>query len=352
MNNLVCLCAGGTGGHINAALSLGRRFEERGFEVRYFSGTRYLDYQLFGPERQKTFHFDSKPLRSSNPVDQVKNLALNVFVFLSAAAKFIRRRPVAAIGCGGYICGPTLAAAKLLGIKVYIIEQNAAAGVTNRLLAKIANKVFLNFEHTAGIGKNAKTVAAGNPVRSSIVRTEPKLEGPLKILVFGGSLGAEQINSAISELVQRDWEFPVSFIHQTGKGKHVEALPGGNVEYEQKEYLDNMDELYRWSNIVVSRAGASTVSELRVAGRPSILIPFPFATDDHQRRNAEQLAKEENFYVKVTDPDLGAGALAKSVLDGISEVREKNLFRPFKECARVDSCEIIYKEVVQDVRNQ
>ena len=351
MNKNIVLCAGGTGGHINAALGLGAHFEKNGFSASYYTGERYLDYQLFEKERHKTLHLSSRPLRDKNAALTAKNLILNFFVFLTVVFKFLARRPAAVIGCGGYICGPVLAAGKLLGIRVFVIEQNAVAGLTNRLLAKIADKVFLNFEETAGISQTGKTFVAGNPVRSSIAYVPADIESPLKILAFGGSLGAKQINEAIAQLASKDWPYPVSFVHQVGKGNLKSVKPGHNVEYKQEEYLNSMDELYQWANVVVSRAGASTISELRIAKRPAFLVPYPFATDNHQEHNARQLEAEGAFYVKVADPHASPETIGTEIEKSLAEIKDKNLFRPFKECANVDSCEIIYKEVIRHVRN-
>ena len=352
MSKTVGICAGGTGGHINAALSLGSYFASQGFAPSYFTGKRYLDYQLFDKINEKVTHLDAKPLRASNPVDQLKNIILNIFVFLTVAAKFVADRPVAAIGAGGYVCGPTLLAAKVLGIKVYIIEQNAIAGVTNKLLAKIANKIFLNFQETKGIQSGPNTVVVGNPVRSNIHFKEPDTSAPLKILVFGGSLGAKQINDVIKTMVRKTWDSPVWIIHQVGKGNLEEYELGSGVQYEQKEYLNNMDELYAWSNIIIGRSGASTISELRIVKRPSILIPFPFATDNHQFYNAKQLQSEALFYVNVVDQNLPQEKLENEVEMALRHIVDNKLYYPLKKTEVENSCHLIYREVAKDVRNK
>lgn len=255
------------------------------------------------------------------------------------------------IGAGGYVCGPTLLAAKLLGIKIYIIEQNAVAGVTNKLLSKISNKIFVNFKDTKGLSSSGKVVVAGNPVRSGITYSENTMEEALKILVFGGSLGAAQINSTVKSLVGKDWKTPVSIVHQVGKGNLEEYQCGHNVKYEQKEYLESMDKLYRWANIIIARAGASTISELRIARRASILIPFPFATDNHQEHNARELKDENAFFVSVIDQTSSAEEIEKALKATIDEITAKGLFKPFKTNEIPDSSGIIFKEVLKDVRN-
>ncbi len=352
MSKIVAIAAGGTGGHINAALSLGEYFKKNDFNPVYFTGTRYLDYQLFKGCASKVFHLKSRPLRSKNPLRIFYNLILNFVVFLGVLLSMLKARPLCVLGAGGYVCGPTMVAAKLLGVKCYIVEQNAVAGLTNKLLSKISDKVFVNFENTKGIKKDSKLVVSGNPVRSSIQYTTNALEEELKILVFGGSLGAKQINDAFFYLVQKHWNKKLHIIHQVGKNNLKELCVSDSVRYEQHEYLNNMDELYGWANIIVCRAGASTISELRVAKRPSIIVPYPFATDDHQTHNATELANEECFYVNVIDHKQSTETIVKDIESAIKEILEKNLFSPFKECANVDASKLIYEKVISDVRNK
>lgn len=312
MKSLVYLVAGGTGGHINAALSVGEILDSS-YEVKYVSGTRYLDYKLFADKN--AYHLDSKPVRTKNPITLLKNLTLNLLVFFTFFTKLIGNRPKFLVGAGGYICGPTLLAAYLLGIPVYIIEQNAIMGVTNKILSKIAKRIFVNFKDTKGLENNRKVIVSGNPVRSKIQYTKQELnEEKINILVFGGSLGATQVNEAILELMKLNPSKPISIHHQVGKGNIVNDVENDkNYSYEQVEYIEDMDKAYEWSNIIISRAGASSVSELKIVGKPCLLIPYPAATDNHQFFNAVNLKKEVSFYVEVLDQNLKGIDLAKVI---------------------------------------
>ncbi|MEX0798458.1 MAG: UDP-N-acetylglucosamine--N-acetylmuramyl-(pentapeptide) pyrophosphoryl-undecaprenol N-acetylglucosamine transferase [Bacteriovoracaceae bacterium] len=352
MNKFVCICAGGTGGHINAALSLGEYFQARDLEPFFYTGTRYLDYQLFKHVSDRTLHLEAKPLRGKNLLITLKNALVNAFVLMTVIFKFLSRRPAAVIGAGGYVCGPALLAAKTLGIKTYIIEQNAVAGLTNKLLSKISDKIFVNFKNTRGIGRDDKVIVSGNPIRSNISYRPIEPKEPYRVLIFGGSLGAKQINEVIEKLVGREWDTRLSVVHQVGKGNLKDFPVSPQVNYTQEEYLDNMDEMYRWAHIVISRSGASTVSELREAKRPCILIPFPFATDNHQELNAQELKNENMFYVKIANQGLDSIEMEAEIRSSVREIIGKNLFYPFKECATLNSCKIIYEEVMGDVRNK
>lgn len=345
----VFIVAGGTGGHINAALAMGEVFEDI-FDVKYLTGERYLDYQLF--KGKNVTHLASRPLRTKNVVKLFINLAMNILVFTKIFMTYICNRPVFVLGAGGYICGPTLFAAKILLIPIYIIEQNAVVGVTNKILSKISNLVFTNFENTKGIKKSSKIVVTGNPVRRSIVESRNEICEKLKILIFGGSLGATQINEAIEFLLKESKLENVEVIHQVGKGNIKNfKIEKSNIEYIEKEYLEDMQKEYAWANIIICRAGASTVSELRIVKKPAIIIPYPAATDNHQYYNALELKKENGFFVDVLDYTKKGMELASLIEKSIDNIQKNSLYYN-NEVKRQNACQIIKKEILKNVRNK
>lgn len=310
----VALVAGGTGGHINAALSLGEHLKHKGVKVRYFTGRRPLDFRLFANENVSYLH--SQPLRYKNPFRLFFSLLRNSFSFLYVFFSFLLQRPRFVIGTGGYVCGPTLLAGKILFIPVFIFEQNAVAGLTNRVLAKIANKVFVHFVKTKGfenIDIN-KISVVGNPTRSGISERvfKNEYEEKVKILIFGGSLGATQINDFVEELT--DHLLEISILHQTGFTEFTPRKVNPMIEYKQLNYIDDMAQSYEWCNIIIARSGASTISELRFVQKPSFLIPYPRATDNHQWFNAKVLMDEAHFPVKVVDHSLNSKEMVESFL--------------------------------------
>ena len=206
--------AGGTGGHINAAISMAEVFED--YETYFLSGTRYLDYQLFKNLNVK--HLNSSPLRTKNPFKFIVSIIRNIKVFFEILSFYSKEKPDFAVGAGGYICGPTLLAGKLMGVPIFIIEQNAVMGLTNRLLSKVSDLVFTNFEVTKGFN-NLNSYCLGNPIRANIQFSKNTVnEEEINILVFGGSLGATQINKAVQNLLKKDFDFQLSIRHQVGKG--------------------------------------------------------------------------------------------------------------------------------------
>lgn len=338
------LVAGGTGGHINAALAVGEALEEKGFGVQYLTGKRHLDYKLF--QNQKVRHLNSRPLRTKNPITLIKNIFLNLLSFLQILSSYLRKRPAFVVGAGGYVCGPTLLAAFLLGIPVYIIEQNAFMGLTNRILGWISRKIFVHFSETRGLSPNLarKVRVVGNPTRKSIRPPGPKTNSEkVRVLVFGGSLGAAQINDVISDLL-RDPPFEALEIHhQTGSA--LATPPATTVAYSPMAYIDDIQKEYEWCDVIISRSGASTVSELRIIKKPTLIFPFPQATDNHQVFNAEILQKESDFEIVVLPPRLPRAEALVKTKEFLQKARDKELLESSTPALPNSTCEAILREI-------
>ncbi len=319
----IYIAAGGTAGHINAAKALGQEYKKK-YNVLYITGVRHLDYKLFKDEN--VFHLNSKPLRGTNPFSLIINLFLNMLMFFKLIFKSIKDRPKFLLGAGGYVCGPTLLAGYFTGRSIFILEQNAFVGLTNKLLARFAKKIFVNFEVTKGLESNSKTVLSGNPIRKTIKFSEQKLDGKIKVLVYGGSLGSKQINDAVS-LLAEDQKYNI--LHQVGKADSENLISVGN--YKQVEYIDDMQKAYDWANVIIARAGASTVSELKVVSKPCILIPFPNHADNHQVYNAEELKRSSEFPVFPLDKDLYKNELKSKIDESIGRIDFTKKYQPFIE---------------------
>lgn len=295
---------GGTGGHINSALALGKYFAEQNFKIHYFSGKRELDYKLFAD--QPVSHLDSLPLRYKNPIKILKSLWVNLGTFFSTLLYLKKEKPSFVFGVGGYVCGPVLLAAFILKIPVFILEQNSVMGLTNLLLSKISTKIFVHFAQTRGLQNSNKVVVSGNPIRSAfyqkLAQEKNQSKDSFNVLVFGGSLGAKAINECIVQFKKKDSDFPISIRHQTGLKNEVntQGNPGVHVDYQPLPYLDHIEAEYAWSDLIICRSGASSVSELRVVKKPVILIPYPGHKDRHQYYNAEFLKAEVDFDVTVS----------------------------------------------------
>lgn len=293
----VLIMAGGTGGHVFPALACAREFKARGYSVHWLGAPQGIENDLV-----PAAGFPLHPIRISGLRGKgIKPLLLAPFRLLGAlgqAVKLMRQlKPVCVLGLGGYVTGPGGLAAKLCGIPLIIHEQNAIAGTTNRLLAPLARHICEGFPHT--FSQRARCHTTGNPVRpelfSASPRTLPVSRTP-RLLVLGGSLGAEPLNKLLPEALRLIApEQRPEVVHQTGRqhaGLTLERYKTAGVEAEVVPFIDDMARAYTWADAVVCRAGALTIAELAATGLPSLLIPLPHAIDDHQTRNAEYLATE------------------------------------------------------------
>jgi UDP-N-acetylglucosamine--N-acetylmuramyl-(pentapeptide) pyrophosphoryl-undecaprenol N-acetylglucosamine transferase len=339
------LVAGGTGGHINAALAVGEALKEQKYEIRYLTGKRALDYKLF--QGQNVSNLDSKPLRTNNPVQLIKNILMNFYSFLIIFLSFMKKRPEFIVGAGGYVCGPTLLAGYLQGIPVFIIEQNAVMGLTNKILGWISGRIFVHFTETRGLSKRleSKVRVVGNPTRKSIQPVPVKKPDEfLKVLVFGGSLGASQINDVIFDIVKKPPFVSLSIHHQIGFSKMPDGLQT-EIDYVPMSYIDDMQKEYEWCDVIIARSGASTISELAIIKKPVLIIPFPQATDNHQWFNAEIFRKEADYSVEVLDPKIPHDDAVKRVLDFLRQGHAGQLRLTKSPGAGNSTCDQVLKEI-------
>ena len=249
------LVAGGTGGHINAALAVGEALKDQGYEILYLTGKRPLDYKLF--KGQNVRHLNSKPLRTNNPFILIKNIILNFIGFVSIFFLYVTKRPKFIVGAGGYVCGPTLLAGFLQGVPVFIIEQNAVMGLTNKILGWISDRIFVHFTKTKGLysvlAKKVRVV--GNPTRKSIQPVpNKKIDTNLKVLVFGGSLGATQINKVIFDIELGNFKRDFYWSQVGGRWYHFSQPRGLEVS-------DSKDSL-KWARALKSLALTEEKSEI------------------------------------------------------------------------------------------
>ena len=292
----VLIMAGGTGGHVFPALACAREFQSRGYEVHWLGTPRGIENELVPQARLPLHLINVTGLRGKG----IKSLLKAPFELLRAlwqARKVVRKlEPVCVLGMGGYVTGPGGLAAKLAGIPLIIHEQNAVAGTANRTLAPLATRVCEAFPNT--FAASAKCYTTGNPVREELFIATPRapLAGrAIRLLVLGGSLGAEPLNKLVPEAVaQLPSEKRPKIKHQCGKA-HVELsvqrYREAGVEAEVMPFIRDMAAAYAWADLVLCRAGALTVSEVAAAGLPALLVPLPHAIDDHQSKNAEFLVQ-------------------------------------------------------------
>jgi UDP-N-acetylglucosamine--N-acetylmuramyl-(pentapeptide) pyrophosphoryl-undecaprenol N-acetylglucosamine transferase len=291
----IMICAGGTGGHVYPALAVAAVLRARGHEVLWLGTpdsfeSRVVPQHGIALETVRVSGLRGHGLRRWfwAPLALARALA-------QARGVLRRQRPAVVLGMGGYAAGPGGLAAWLAGIPLVIHEQNAVAGYTNRWLAPVARCVLQAFPGTFG---EARTV--GNPVRESIAALpEPGARlagrgGPARVLVLGGSQGARALNQAVpAALALLPEDRRPQVWHQAGRTFELaqRAYAQAGVSAELCVFIEDMAAAYGWADVVICRAGASTVAELAAAGCAALLVPYPHAVDDHQRRNADYLVR-------------------------------------------------------------
>lgn len=310
----VLMMAAGTGGHVFPALAVADELVARGADIHWLGTPKGMEHELVAG-RGHTYHaIDMQGLRGNGVARWIK-LPFTLLKAVLATRSIIKQNHIdLAVGFGGYVTAPGGLATKLCHKPLIIHEQNAIAGMSNKNLARSADKVLQAFAGTFDFMASTlgtKLLTVGNPVRREIValpapskRYDVNDNTPLKVLVVGGSLGAAAINKAVIELLQVI-KRPLSVRHQCGKANHQEMLvaysqAGINTSlhtFELLPFIDDMAKAYMWADIVICRAGALTVSEIANAGIAAIFVPLPHAVDDHQTANAKTLT------------DVGAGIL-------------------------------------------
>jgi UDP-N-acetylglucosamine--N-acetylmuramyl-(pentapeptide) pyrophosphoryl-undecaprenol N-acetylglucosamine transferase len=298
------MAGGGTGGHLFPALALAEELRTRvsGIEITFAGAERGLEARVVPEYGYELKLFDIEGVKKRSIGAKLRAI-LKASVATIKAVSFLRElRPDGVIGSGGYSSGPVLLAARLLGIKTAILEQNAVPGLTNRLLGKIVDRVYIAFKEAENFFPSAKVLRSGNPVRREIISSSKAatrargMRASLSILVFGGSQGATVINTAFldaTEYLTDIWPL-LSVTHQSGK----EGYKVTKDSYERKglkvkvlEFIDDMAGAYAEADLVICRAGATTIAEITALGLPAVLVPYPFAADNHQEVNARTLEK-------------------------------------------------------------
>jgi UDP-N-acetylglucosamine--N-acetylmuramyl-(pentapeptide) pyrophosphoryl-undecaprenol N-acetylglucosamine transferase len=292
----VLIMAGGTGGHVFPALACAREFQARGYNVHWLGTPRGIENELVPQAGLPLHRIEMSGLRGKGLLSLLKAPLLLARALWQARRVLRELRPVCVLGMGGFVTGPGGWAARLAGVPLVIHEQNAVAGTANRALVPFAARVCEAFPDT--FAASAKRRTTGNPVRPELFlaasRQSPAAR-PVRLLVLGGSLGAEPLNKLLpAALAQVKAELRPQVRHQAGR-QHAEVTRAryaeAGVDAEVLPFIRDMAAAYAWADLVICRAGALTVCELAAAGQPSLLIPLPHAIDDHQTRNAEYLAR-------------------------------------------------------------
>ncbi len=293
------IAAGGTGGHIYPGIAVAQEIMRRdaNSKVQFVGTARGLETRLVPQAGFELSLIESAGLKNVRLGARLKGLAILPKSFVSARKLMSAFQPDVVVGAGGYVSGPVVLTAALTNRPTLVMESNALPGLTNRMLARFVDRAAVSFEQALPYFRG-KAKVTGNPVRREFFEIPAKQREPGKfsLLVFGGSQGARAINEAMMAALPRLRELPATLRikHQTGtadfekvKAAYLDA--GWNEQADVRSYIDNMVADFAEADLVLCRAGATTTAELIAAGKAAIMVPFPQAADDHQRKNAEAL---------------------------------------------------------------
>jgi UDP-N-acetylglucosamine--N-acetylmuramyl-(pentapeptide) pyrophosphoryl-undecaprenol N-acetylglucosamine transferase len=360
-NRTLMVMAGGTGGHVYPALAVADALRERGWDVFWLGTKAGLEARVAPAAGIDMVWVSMGGVRGKGVLKKLLLPAMLLVAFWQSLRAILQHRPDVVLGMGGYTAFPGGMMASLLNRPLVIHEQNSVAGLTNRVLACLADRVLVAFPQAFGGDKDkpipcrrVKTEWVGNPVRSDIAALPAEgrasRTGPLRLLVVGGSLGAQALNERVPQalaLLPADQRPRV--VHQSGR-QHLDALranyAAAGVEAEVRDYIEDMAAEYRDCDFAICRAGAMTVAELACAGVPAVLVPFPFAVDDHQTGNAEFLSDAGAAWL-IQQKDLTAEKLA-ALIGGLDHAtlasmsgKAMNLAKPDATRQVADICEAL-----------
>jgi UDP-N-acetylglucosamine--N-acetylmuramyl-(pentapeptide) pyrophosphoryl-undecaprenol N-acetylglucosamine transferase len=317
----IIISGGGTGGHLYPALAIGRKLREKdaSLALTFVGGHREIEKKIMAEQGVDFIPMRIEGLKGRG-LKSVRALLLLPFSFLKSLVLLARIRPALIIGVGGYSSGPVVLSAAWLGISTLILEQNVRPGFTNRMLARLVDKAVVAFDGSLPDFRG-KGVRLGNPVREDFYAMPRRARGDtLTVLVFGGSQGSRCLNRAVTEALPllREKRDRLAIFHQTGKDDRewVDKAyrESGFGDAVVAPYFSDMAAYFRRSDLIVSRAGATTCAELIASGKPSLLIPFAGASEIHQEPNAREMERAGGAEV-VLEKDLTPEVLARKVLD-------------------------------------
>ncbi|CAN5606192.1 undecaprenyldiphospho-muramoylpentapeptide beta-N-acetylglucosaminyltransferase [soil metagenome] len=356
----VLIAAGGTGGHIYPGIAVAKEIMRRDAEneVLFVGTARGLEKKIVPDSGFQLSLINSTGLKNVGFIGKIKGLSVLPKSFLEAR-KIIRQfRPHVVVGAGGYVSGPVLTMAAIMGVPTLVMDSNALPGFTNRRLALFIDKAALTFDEAVPyFGK--KGVVTGNPVRTEFFDVPAKERGDvLHILIFGGSQGAHAINIAVAEALGHleEYEGPLTVTHQTGEADFDAVREAYNNSKfsgaDIRPFISDIFVEFGKADLIICRSGATTCAEVAAAGKAAIMIPFPLAADDHQRKNAEAL-QNAGAAKMILQKDLTGQALANEVKNLIEsptaiddmESAARRLGRPDAARATADIIEELKRSV-------
>ncbi|MGD8782969.1 MAG: undecaprenyldiphospho-muramoylpentapeptide beta-N-acetylglucosaminyltransferase [Thioalkalispiraceae bacterium] len=355
-DKVALVMAGGTGGHVFPALAVAEALREKNIKVHWLGTRNGIESRVVPEAGFDISYINIKGLRGNGMLRWLLAPFKIALATIHAVRICMSIKPNVVLGMGGFVTWPGGIASKILAKPLVIHEQNAIPGLTNRLLAKVARRVLEAFPNAYRPSK--KVFHTGNPVRKSILDIEkPELRyasrgASIRLLIIGGSLGAKALNEIVpGALAMIDSQHQFEIWHQAGKSKldsTNEKYKAENVQAKIVEFIDDMEKAYEWADLVICRSGAMTITEISNVGIASILVPYPYAVDDHQTANARYLS-DADAAILIQQRDLTPKRLAEE-LQNIFNLGRDHLLKMAQKAlamARPDATQSVVKHCLE-----
>ncbi len=343
MGKRIVIMAGGTGGHVFPALAVAQYLREKDWDISWIGTRKGMESKVVSAENIEIDMLAVAGIRGKGVFSKIKNIFLLLKSCLQAMCILRNRKPDVVLGMGGYVAGPGGLMAKILSIPLVIHEQNRIPGTTNRLLVNRATRVLEAFPQS--FEESANAIFTGNPLRKEFTQIpsskswDEQQERDLKILIVGGSQGAQVLNEVLPEAAKKMKQ--IELMHQTGEAQFqtvcdsYEKLP---IQATAVAFIDDMSAAYQWADMIICRSGAMTVSEVAAAGMPAIFVPLPHAIDNHQVANANYLV-DENAAVLLPQSEFNA----QSLVNEVEKVKAafKDMSKAARNKAKMDATELV-----------
>lgn len=317
----ILLAGGGTGGHLFPGIAVAQCFKAMHSKhaVLFVGSGRPLETSVLSRTGFACQQINAYAIKGMGWRRIMRSLMSLPLAFLQSARLIRRFEPDIVIGLGGYSSGPLIVTARLMGIKTVLMEQNTIPGITNRLLSCMVDRIYVAFEHTRFQCASGKIRCSGNPVRKAIADIRFQRRGspgtqPFTVLILGGSQGAHSINRGVTDALSHLENLQdFYFIHQTGNADTAwvtQTYENRKAQFRVQAFYMDMASLYARADLIICRAGATTIAEITAAGKPAVFIPYPFAADDHQTHNAMALVRSKAAEM-IADEDLSGEYIAE-----------------------------------------
>ena len=358
------IAGGGTGGHLFPGMAVAEEFLARdpSNQVLFVGTERGIEARAVPAAGYPLELISAAGVRGKGGLSQIKAAAMMLLGYSQSRKVLKHYRPDFVLGVGGYASLPMVLAARGMQVPCFIHEQNAVPGMTNKLLARFARQVFITLEESAKFFPEDRILVTGNPLRrqildmiatvSATVMPEIEIGTPFRLFVFGGSQGAHAINMAMMSALPQlaDLAGRLDICHQTGEDDCPAvrgAYSGSQIAASAQPFISDMATEYRKADLIICRAGATTIAEVTACGKACLFIPFPHAVDDHQRRNAEALLKKQACFMML-EHELSGERLASLIRDVMNDpALLRQTGKAAFSLARLDAARIIVDEMVK-----